>query len=123
MIYNLTCNVYLNGRISPNGAINFPAGSTLSTGFKPGDKLEASQEQLDPNGITKWYNVTTCLRNGVSVTLPSPVWASNGGSANYLTLNGVVTNPPVPPTTPAFPNEVWLSMTATGERRRYVLVP
>lgn len=120
MIYNLTCNVYLNGRSSLNGVVNFPAGSTLTTGFKPGDVLQADQESLDPNGITKWYKITSCMRSGVSVVLPNPVWASNGGTLGYLTLNGIVTDPTPVPT---FPNEVWLSMTPTGERKRYVLVP
>lgn len=87
-MYNLQVNsqavAYLNGRDAPAGNINFPAGSTLATGFRGGDILVSDLKQLDANGITTWYRITQCQRAGVNVTLPATVWASDGGSAKYL---------------------------------------
>lgn len=120
-MYNLTVNTdYLNGRASPsgNGALVFPAGATLSTGFRKGDLLTSETYAMDGNGVTRWYKILTCRRNGTMVTLPSTVYASDGGSYQYL----VMTPEPPPPPVVEFPTSVWLSMSVNGERKEYRLV-
>lgn len=107
-VYNLTVMAsYLNGRDAPSGSINFPAGATLSTGFRGGDKLESPEYALDANGITKWYRITKCVRNNIEITIPSPVWASDGGSAGYLRLDSITTPEPPPSTTVSNISVTW----------------
>ena len=78
---------YLNGRIAPGGSINFPAGTSLLTGFHKDDKLEA--DQVQPVGAGRWYRIIKCTRLGSDVPLPSPVWAYAGDTGGYLRLDGV----------------------------------
>jgi GH25 family lysozyme M1 (1,4-beta-N-acetylmuramidase) len=80
--YELTVlTPYLNGRESPNGPLNFPAGPTLVTGFRFGDKLTANLAQ------SNWYRITSCLRGTSNVQIPSPVWAFAGDTGGYMRLD------------------------------------
>jgi hypothetical protein len=113
MIYNLTVIAsVLNGRSSPDSSSG--ANIIFPNGFLKNDVLKANAVSVY-NGVN-WYGIYECYRNGVKVVLPaSVVWASSGGTA-YLRLDSTI------PDAVEFPTEVWLSMTADGIRKKYVLV-
>ena len=100
-MYNLiVLTPYLNGRSSPDASstanINFPAGSSYSSGFRKDDVLEA-EEKRAVNGAD-WYRITKATRkdgsgNNMLVTLPTPVWASAG--ATYSLMRLYTPTPPV----------------------------
>lgn len=124
-IYNLTvlADPTLNGRSSPSSASS--SNIIFPNGFKKNDICKANQ--ISVVGSITWYGIYECVRAGVKVILPaSVVWAASTGTnssgilVNYLRLDSTITDP-IPPVS-TFPSEVWLSMTETGERRKYVLV-
>lgn len=123
-IYNLTvlANPTMNGRSTPDSTST--TNKIFPNGFKLNDVLKANQTAL-VNGVT-WYGIYECIRSGATVVLPAPiVWGASTQAPDLqlLRLDSTTTDPlpPVDPST-TFPTEIWLSMTADGERRRYVLV-
>jgi len=118
MIYVLTVMAsVLNGRSS--------AGVTSTNlifpnGFLKNDVLKANLVSVVDGA--SWYAIYECIRNGNRVTLPaSVVWASAGSTGGYLRLDATTPDPVEPPVE-TFPLEVWLSMSADGIRKKYVLV-
>lgn len=124
-VFNLTVMAgFLNGRGSPSstGTLVFPAGSGLTTGFKMGDILKSNGFTMDTNGVTRWYSITECIRAGVAITIPNPVYASDGGTQKYLRLDSITEETDPTPVPIPFPNEIWIAMELGGELRKYTLV-
>lgn len=121
-IYKLTvlANPSMNGRSSAN-SVN-TSNIIYPQGFKKDDKVEADRKEINTSSNVLWYGIYKCIRNGVAVVLPAPiVWAaSTSGNTLYLRLDETVEveEPPAE----EFPTSVWLSMSASGERREYRLV-
>lgn len=113
MIYNLTVTASpgLRARNSPGG------DPFISDFFKYNDKLTAISREYA--GSMYWYEISSCLRNGVVVELPFPVtYAGAGSSGEYLRIDSTQTEPnPVP----SFPQSFVLT-DPSGNSAEYVFV-
>jgi hypothetical protein len=91
------------------------SGSAILGSLKVNDVVE-----VDNAHVNGWYRLIRWYRGTLQMTLPN--LTSSWCSGSYLVpCDAPIIDPPTPEPTSEFPAEVFLSLTPTGEHKRYLM--